>query len=326
MDSLPSGLLRRLKPFLASFDHPGPGSYRAISLKGAAEAAAFWNTPPREALARCLEAGIWPLRFKANRGLFSDREQAALLRRHVAVIGCGGLGGHLIMLLARMGVGALTICDHDVFEESNLNRQFLCREDRLGMNKALAAKEELALTASHVEVTAFSGTADAGSLPGLLARAHAAVDCLDNFSARLALEQAAHAAGIPYIHGALAGMEGFALAFRPGERPLARLYGQKAGAAPAEHGAEKTAGTPTPVPAAVAALQAVLTARALLENIGLENAGLERVGIGGVEPDNVEPGGVEKDGPPARPAVSSGGPSALWHLDLSAPSLETLLL
>lgn len=297
-----SPLPSQLNPYLSTCEYPGTGPYQAISLAGIHGAAALWRVSTREAMARCLDAGVWPLRFKANRGLLSAGEQATLLRRHAAVIGCGGLGGYLITLLARMGVGACTVCDGDCFDESNLNRQLLCREDRLGVNKALAAKAELALVASHVAVTAVMESATAANLPDILAPAHVAVDCLDSVAVRLVLERAAEAAGIPYIHGSLAGLEGFALAARPGDRPMTRLYGaeilSEPGMSAPMQGAEKRAGTPTPIPAAVAALQTVLTVRALL---------------------------AEAKGDVVAGSFSESA-SALWHLDLAVPSLEVLLL
>ncbi len=271
---------------------PGPEPFDCISLAGTNALAGLLGVPPRQAMIFCLERKVWPLRFKGNRGALSAADQATLLRSHAAVIGCGGLGGHVILMLARLGVGALTLCDNDVFEESNLNRQILCREDRLGMNKAAAAKQELALTAAHASVRTFECEADADTLPDMLAGASLAIDCLDNLKTRRLVEEAAHNAGLSFIHGAIAGYEGFALTSRPapGQAPaLARLYGE-AGFNKTE-GAEVKAGVPTPTPAATAVLQVMLALRELLG-----------------------PPGGQSDG------------IALQHLDLSVPSLDILLL
>ena len=61
----------------------------------------------------------------------------------MAVIGCGGLGGYAIEMLARAGVGHIRVCDGDVFDETNLNRQLLCTEDVLGKSKAEAAADRI---------------------------------------------------------------------------------------------------------------------------------------------------------------------------------------
>jgi molybdopterin/thiamine biosynthesis adenylyltransferase len=129
----------------------------------------------------------------------------------------------------------------------------------------------------------------------MLRTVQAAVDCLDGIPARKLLEDAAHAAGIAFIHGAVAGLEGFALAALPGNGSvMRRLYPDQDAL---ENGnAEKRLGVPSPIPAATAALQAVLTVRCLL----------------GTLPEHGDTG----DAPS----------SALWRLDLSAPELEVFFV
>jgi hypothetical protein len=56
-----------------------------------------------------LQLGIVPSRYQRNQPLLSCQDQLCLLSSHVAVIGCGGLGGHVIEGLARLGVGQLTV-------------------------------------------------------------------------------------------------------------------------------------------------------------------------------------------------------------------------
>ena len=70
-------------------------------------------------------------RYDRNR-IFSGEQQDELGEKRVAVIGCGGLGGYAIEMLARAGVGHIRVCDGDVFDETNLNRQLLCTEDGAG--------------------------------------------------------------------------------------------------------------------------------------------------------------------------------------------------
>lgn len=234
----------------------------ALSLSGVTVASAFFACPPAEAMARCLEAGLWPLRFLRNRGVLSPLDQATLLRSRVTVLGCGGLGGYVLLLLARLGVGALRFCDPDTFEETNLNRQALCREDLLGLNKAEAAKAELALVASHVATECHPMAATPETLPALLHGAHALVDCLDSIPARQHAAAAALAHAIPFVHGTIAGWEGFALLCPATADTFSHLY-PPSRTAPAQ-GAETILGTPAPTPQVTAALQAMLTLRALL--------------------------------------------------------------
>ena len=62
-------------------------------------------------------------RYARNVPALSEAECELLRRKRVLVVGCGGLGGHLIDMLARIGIGSLRVVDGDAFEPSNLNRQ-----------------------------------------------------------------------------------------------------------------------------------------------------------------------------------------------------------
>ena len=70
--------------------------------------------------------------------------QERIMAGHVLIVGAGGLGSPAAIYLASAGVGRLTICDGDAVDLTNLQRQILHREDRLGVNKAVSAREELA--------------------------------------------------------------------------------------------------------------------------------------------------------------------------------------
>ena len=78
-------------------------------------------------------------RYERNFPALSETEFAALRTKRVLVVGCGGLGGYLIEFMTRIGIGTLRICDGDVFEASNLNRQLLSQVPLVGTGKARAA-------------------------------------------------------------------------------------------------------------------------------------------------------------------------------------------
>lgn len=251
-----------IRPYLEKQSGPGKGSYFTITKPGIIALAEFWQLSPRGAMIKALRNGLWPLRFKGNRGLLNGLQQARLLESQVAVVGCGGLGGGVILLLARFGVGRFILCDGDCFDESNLNRQLLSREDRLGKNKALIAQEELSLVASHAEVTAHPLWVRPENLPGIIRGADLAIDCLDNLITRRQLETAAHGEGLTFIHGAIAGLEGLALVSRPGFNGLSKMYGQEE--ITKEQGAENMMGVPTVTPVITAAYQVFLAVKELL--------------------------------------------------------------
>ena len=61
-------------------------------------------------------------RYERNLPALTEAECLLLREKRILVVGCGGLGGHIIDQLARIGIGSLKVVDGDVFEESNLNR------------------------------------------------------------------------------------------------------------------------------------------------------------------------------------------------------------
>ncbi|NMR95787.1 HesA/MoeB/ThiF family protein, partial [Vibrio parahaemolyticus] len=79
-------------------------------------------------------------RYLRNMQMLSMEENESLSKYKGCVIGCGGLGGYIIELLARLGIGTISAVDGETFEETNLNRQLFSTMNNLGQNKALAAK------------------------------------------------------------------------------------------------------------------------------------------------------------------------------------------
>ena len=150
--------------------------------------------------------------------------QARLAAAHVVVLGAGGLGFPVLSYLAAAGVGSVTVIDHDVVEPSNLNRQCLFGEADVGRGKAERACERLLALNSSVRWGAVAERLTGESAARLLDGAALALDCADNFPVRLALAQAAWRAGIPVVHGAVAGFEGTLAVFRPPGPCLGCLY------------------------------------------------------------------------------------------------------
>lgn len=238
---------------------PGPGPFQAVSLEGVRRAAEWLGVSRTQAMITLLEHAVWPLRLVRNRGVINAENQARLLASRVLIIGCGGLGGQVVSLLARAGLGGLSLCDFDVFDETNLNRQLLCREDNLGRGKAEVAGEEAARIASHLDIRIHAVRAEAGNLSDLVQGVDIVVDCLDSIETRLLAEAAAHRAGLPFVHASIAGDEGLALVSRPGQLRMSILYGSTGG-----KGAERVLGVPTITPAALGTLESLLVINELL--------------------------------------------------------------
>lgn len=210
-------------------------------------------------------------RYLRNQDAISEVEQASLALNRVLVLGCGGLGGMVIECLARIGVGHLRVVDGDLFEASNLNRQLLCSTMNLGRPKTLAAKQRVMAVNPLVEVDAVQADLTAKNALELPADCDVAVDCLDNIPDRLLLQQAAKTAGIPVVHGAVAGWFGRICVIQPGEDLLNVLYPE----AEEAQGEEQQTGTLSFTAALTASWQAAETVKLLLGKPGLSGEILE---------------------------------------------------
>lgn len=163
-------------------------------------------------------------RYVRNVPALTEAECALLRTKRVLVAGCGGLGGHIIDQLARIGVGAIRAVDGDVFEPSNLNRQLLSEVALLGVSKAKAAACHIARVNSDVSAEAEDCWLTADNAARLVAGCDAVMDALDNIEGRKILSAACEAAGIPYIYGAIRGWVAQAAISMPGDRLLDMLY------------------------------------------------------------------------------------------------------
>ncbi len=231
------------------FPDGSPG--RFLCGERAAGIARRYGLAPRQADEAALAGGVIPLRYVRNAKAFSPAEQLALLRSRTALIGLGGLGGHILELLVRAGAGTILCADGDVFEESNLNRQLLSEDAALGRDKAEAAVRRAGRINPTITVTAYREFLDEGAMEALCEGADAAVDALGGRRDRPALSRAARKAGIPLVTGAAAGLTGYVAVVAPDGPGPEDFFGGPAGPA-----AEDDLGCPGPGVAAVAALQA----------------------------------------------------------------------
>ena len=133
--------------------------------------------------------------------------QQRLQHGHVAVVGVGATGAAAAGLLARAGVGCLTLVDRDFVEPSNLQRQMLFDEAdaRDVLPKALAARRHLKAINSDVEVRERVADLVPGNMDALLAGADLVLDCTDNFETRYLLNDYAVREGLPWIYTAAVG-------------------------------------------------------------------------------------------------------------------------
>ena len=155
---------------------------------------------------------------------WGEEKQKKLKNSTVFVAGTGGLGSPVALYLAVAGVGKLRVCDFDVVELTNLNRQLLHDDTRIGMNKAISTKETLNKLNPHTEVAALTEKITEENINRLVGESDIIVDCMDNFPTRFILNKCAVEKKIPLVYGAIYGTEGQVSFFHPPETPCLKCF------------------------------------------------------------------------------------------------------
>ena len=218
----------------------------------------------REVYLETLGMGIYPYRYLRNREIISIDEQLTLAQSKVAVVGAGGLGGQVILLLGRIGIGHLVVVDRDVFDETNLNRQVLSNCGNLGRSKAGEAASALEKINPAVEVTALQIRLEESNAEDILVGSQVVVDALDSVRDRLLLEGVAKKIGVPLVHGALAGFQGQIMTIFPEDEGLKRIYGNGTTEVEGSKRPEAILGVPALTASFVANLEAMEVVKILL--------------------------------------------------------------
>ncbi len=168
-------------------------------------------------------------RYARNFQSISLEEQERLANARVCVVGLGGLGGGVVEILARMGVGTLDLVDGDCFDETNLNRQLLSSEKDLGVPKAQVARERVAAINSTVNVNTFNTFLSRENAQEIMGHAQVVVDCLDSIAHRFLLQDLAQNRNIPLVSGAIAGTAGQVTVIYPEDPGFQLIYGEPDG-------------------------------------------------------------------------------------------------
>jgi len=141
--------------------------------------------------------------------------QATLGAARVALLGAGGLGAPAALYLAAAGVGQLTLIDDDRVERSNLHRQVIHADARVGMLKTESAQMALAALNPRVRVVLRNERLQADNVERLLADHDLIIDGADNFPARYLVAAASRRLGLPMVYGAVERFTGQVSVFDP---------------------------------------------------------------------------------------------------------------
>jgi adenylyltransferase/sulfurtransferase len=144
--------------------------------------------------------------------------QRRLLASSAVLVGCGALGTVAAEILARAGVGKLTIIDRDYIELSNLQRQFLFDEQDAAnaLPKAVAAERRLRKINSSIEVRGVVDDLRPRNAAELLGGANVILDATDNFETRFLVNDYSVSTGVPWVYGAAVASYGITMPVVPG--------------------------------------------------------------------------------------------------------------
>lgn len=196
--------------------------------------------------------------------------QEKLKASKALVVGLGGLGCAASPYLASAGVGHLTLLDFDVVSLSNLQRQILHHDNRIGVAKVKSARQQLSAINPHVTLEIIDKQQNDAQLAALIARHDVVLDCTDNVATREQLNKLCFASKTPLVSGAAIRMEGQISVFSwqqeaPCYRCISRLFGDATLSC-------VEAGVMAPLVGVVGALQAMEAIR-LLTHYGSSVAG-----------------------------------------------------
>ncbi len=163
-------------------------------------------------------------RFERQLPIFGEDGQRRIMEAKVGVAGCGGLGVNVVTALVEAGVCRFILCDHDVPDITNLNRQFIYSAGDMRPKSVISAEWILALNpVADVKAICEPITEDNDDM---FAGCDIIIDCLDSFETRMALDGHSRRLGIPLVHAGVSGFNGQLYVFVPGRTPsLADVLG-----------------------------------------------------------------------------------------------------
>lgn len=160
-------------------------------------------------------------RYAKQELFIGEKGQQQINDAHIVIIGAGALGSASAEMLARAGVGKLTIIDRDYVEYSNLQRQQLYTEQdaKDKLPKAIAAQNRLQQVNSDIIIEAFVMDVNASNVEKVIQYSSLIVDATDNFETRLVVNDAAVKWSKPFVFGACVGSYGLQFTIIPNQTP-----------------------------------------------------------------------------------------------------------
>ncbi len=166
-------------------------------------------------------------RYNRNYKSLTIAEQEILEKSKVCIIGLGGLGGCVMEMLARIGIGNLKGMDNDIFDSTNLNRQLFSSEKLIGKPKAESAEKRIKSINSQIKIHCVKELLTDDNAYESIKDFDIIIDCLDSINTRFILQDATKKANIPLVTGAIGGVTGQVSVIFPQDKGFELIYGKK---------------------------------------------------------------------------------------------------
>lgn len=166
-------------------------------------------------------------RVDRNIGIISREEQEILRNSTIGIAGCGGMGGLVAAQFARIGIGHLKIADCEVFDRSNINRQFGARLDTVGENKALVTAEEIRRITPDVQIDIYDEGITEDSVEDFVNECSVICDEVEFFAvkARIMLHRVAREQGVSLFNCNVVGFGTRIFLFTPTSMTMEEFLG-----------------------------------------------------------------------------------------------------
>lgn len=199
-------------------------------------------------------------RYIKNMNMLTKDENEKLQDFKVCVVGCGGLGGYIIEMLSRLGIGHITGVDSDIFDETNLNRQLVSHTENIGNSKALEAQKRVNIVNPEITFHPICHGLTENNALDIIKGHDIVIDAVDKTSTRLIIQSTCKELNIPMVHGAIAGWYGQVCVVMPGDDTLSTIYKSSD-----ERGIETELGNPSFTPALIASIEVSEALKVLLK-------------------------------------------------------------
>ena len=153
---------------------------------------------------------------------FGIQEQETLLKKHVVVIGAGGLGSNISDILVRMGLGIIDIVDSDNVELSNIHRTAIFSEEDVGKPKAKILEQKLKKINSEIKISGFQKRINNKNIEQIIKNADIVLDGTDNFETRCLINEACIKLDIPWVYAGVYDTTGMVMGIISQKTPCLR--------------------------------------------------------------------------------------------------------